>query len=894
MSWLDGVRHRIHVLLNGERYARGVERELRFHTELDALSRSTSDRQAMDAELAAQRALGNATYYKEEVRRMTLTAWVDRIRQDTSYAMRGLKRSPGFTVAVVGTLGLGIGVNASMFSLLDRIFLRPPEGVASPNDVRRLYLEFDGGGGGGRFTASSMEPPQFRALQRAVSGSIALGAFTQPDSTTLRYAGARVDVRRSRVTPDYFKVLGVRATAGRLFGVEESDIAVPTPVAVLSDALWRRVFDADRSILGKRIAMGPTEFTVVGIAPPSFRGVDIDAADIWVPLNTFDGQIGMRGLWYETFGVSLSVVARPTNPAEEERLVSAGTNAIRPVKIQYLHYDPTIRLLTGPLLEARGPGAQTSELTVATRVAGVSLMVLVIAYANVLNLVLLRATRRRREIAVRRALGVTRGRLIEQLTVESLLLASLGAIAAVLFSFWAGVALRRLVLPEVYWATGAVDARSAAFVGAIALVAGVVAGIVAAFHSMRSDLAGSLGAAMRDLSYRNSRLRSGLLVVQVALCLVLLVGAGLFIRSLDNVRSIGLGYQPKNVLVVSPGFDNPRGRDAEIGTAIPLVAARLESVAEVEAVAYTWIAPLDGASFQNVYLQGREAPSLPGDDGTSQAYVSAGFFKTTGLRLVLGRDFTSSDQAGSQQVAVISESLARLYWPGETALGKCVTLGEPTGPCRVVVGVAADARRRARIEPTAGLIYVPIAQGGKVRPRNLIVRARPGQSATVLRATESVFRPLLRDMVGLQVVTLESYVEPELRPWRLGATLFAALGALALVVAAVGVYSVVAYGVSQRTNEMGVRIALGAQARDVVELVLSEGLRVVGSGIVLGAIVALALGRLVASLLFGVVPSDASVLIAAMTLLVSVGMIACAVPGWRAAKVDPATSLRAE
>lgn len=889
MSLLDGLRHRAHVLLRGELYTRDVERELRFHTELDVLSRS----EGIDAELSARRALGNATYYREEVRRMTLTTWFDRIRQDATYAARGLKRSPGFTLAVVLTLGLGIGVNGAMFSLLDRVFLKVPDGVEQPRDVRRIYQHFREGKSATRIVLPSMAYPQFRAVRASLDSSVALAGFIRPESVSVRDGATRFAARRSLVTGDYFRVLGVRPAAGRVFGLEEADIATPARVAVISDAFWRRAFDRDRVILGKRVKITGNEYVIVGVTPPGFTGIDVDAVDVWVPASNYEGRGGGGGPWYNTFGASFNVIVR-TNPSNEERILTQATNAIRPIEMRGVSYDSTVVLATGPTILALGPGDRGAELTVATRVAGISLMVLIIACANVSNLLLLRASKRRREIAVRRALGVSRMRLIEQLTVESVLLALLGGAVAVVFSVWAGAAVRRLVLPRVQWADGPVDLRTTAFIALVSILVGCVAGLLPALQAMKTDLLNSLKAGSRNSAYRGSRLRSTLLALQAALAVVLLVGSGLFMRSLDVVQSIDVGFARDNMYVIRPQLDNARLYGAELQAAIPEVAKRLEAMNGVEAVAFTSVPPLQGASFRSIKLLDRDTiPQLPGDYGPSIAAISPGFFKASGLALRKGRDFNPSDARGSQRVMIISESLARLYWPGESAIGKCIVVWPTTNPCSQIVGISADPHRRTIIEAPIGQLYVPTTQSSDA-PSDLVVRVKPGHGPAMLRAAETMFRPMFAEYSGMWARSFSSVLDQQTRAWRLGATLFTALGALALIVAAVGVYSVVAYGASQRTNEMGIRIALGARTRDIIDVVLADGVGAVAVGIVVGIAASLALGRFVAALLFGVLPNDPGILVGASVLLGSIGIAACVIPGWRASRVDPATSLRVD
>jgi putative ABC transport system permease protein len=894
MSLLDGLRHRLHVLLRGERYARDIERELRFHTELDALARSSEGLDRVDAELGARRTLGNATYYREEVRRMTLQTWLDRIRQNTIYGARGLKRSPGFTIAVVLTLGLGIGVNGAMFSLLNRIFLQPPARVVQPRDVRRLYLDLRDGFSGARFASSAIAYPQLRALRAAIDSSVTIGAYIGPESTMVRDGTTRIPARRSLVTNDYFSVLGVRPAAGRVFGREEADVAVPAPVIVISDAFWHRAFNADRSVLGHHVKIEARDYAIVGITPPGFTGVDINAVDVWVPVSNYEGGGGRGGEpWYSTFGAQLHVLLRVSSAAQEERLADQAANAVLPIEMKSLAHDSTVRVRTGPIIKALGPADRPTEVKVATRVAGVTLFVLVIAVANVTNLLLLRATRRKREIALRRALGVTRMQLVEQLTLESLMLSSLGGVVAVVFCIWAGTALRRLVLPRVQWATGPVDLQTTTFVGLAAVLVGLVAGITAATHAMKPDITDSLRSGSRE-THRGSKLRSGLLAVQAALCLVLLVGSGLFIRSLNNVQSIDIGFDRDNLIFIRPQFEDAGKHDAEMQAAIPEAAKRLRTIDGVVAVAFTSASPFQSARFNRVSLPGRDSlPQLPGDFGPSQTGISPDFFKASGLQLKQGRDFNDRDVRGSQPVAIISESLARLYWPGEPALGKCVMFGQPTAPCSIIVGVSADPHRMRIIEKTTGQIYYPLAQSTD-DPTDLLVRTHPDRETAVSRAADQILRPLIGSMDGLWAQTFRAIVEPQVRSWRLGAILFTALGVLALLVASVGVYSVIAYAVGQRLHEMGIRIALGARTPDIIRLVLVDGVRVLGVGILLGAAGSLALGRFIASLLFGIQPNNAMILAGASLLLCGVGILACLIPSWRASRVDPATTLRVE
>jgi putative ABC transport system permease protein len=890
MSLLDGLAHRIRVLLRGESYAREVERELRFHLELETLARTSHGRGVRDAEIEACRAVGSVTYYREESRDMTLLHWVDRIRQDTTYAVRGLARSPGFTATVVVTLALGFGVNAAMYSILDRVFRRAPAGVIAPREVRRLYLDYDRPKEpGGRTAFSSFTFPHFRAVAAAVV-PLELAAFTQPDSVGVVSGATRIPARESEVTGNYFSVLGVRPQLGRFFVAEENAIEIPTPVAVVSDGFWRRELGGDARVLGRKIAIDHRTITIVGVAPREFVGPDLDVVDVWLPVNMMTSSNGMPGPWYANFGSSVRIITRVRSPAEAARVIAAGTPALHGVHLPHFVYDSTSQLLLGSIVEANGPLKPAQEVLVATRISWIAVIVLVIAAANVTNLLLLRASRRKREIAVRRALGVSQGRLYGQLAVESTLLSLLGGVAALVVAVWVGTALRQLMMPRVHWASSAVDGHTVAFLFGLSVIIGLGAGLAPAVYAAQPNLTDSLKAGARESAYQRSMLRSVLLVVQATLCVVLLVGAGLFLRSLDNVRSIGVGYDVDNVTLVSPVFSTTGPHDAELAGAIPMAAGRVSRVDGVVAVGYALIPPMQGISWASLFLPDRDSlPRLATDVLPSFNVVSPDYFRAAGVAIQSGRAFSAGD-AGA---VVVSETMARVFWPGESPIGKCLIRERRSNPCSTVVGVAADVHRMDILEQPTMQYYLP-ATRSEHAPRILVIRARPGRSAAVAHEAERILAQALPGLDGTRTRRMVDVLEPELRPWRLGATLFTAFGILALVVAAIGMYSVVAYGVSQRTNEMGIRVALGARTSDILDLVVGEGIRLLAIGLALGVVTSLALGRFIGSLLFGITPYDASVLIGATTVLCALGILACLIPGWRAARVDPVNALRAD
>ncbi|HWH51307.1 MAG TPA: ABC transporter permease [Gemmatimonadaceae bacterium] len=895
MSLLDGLRHRLYVLWRGERYGREVARELHFHVELETLAAS-HDHPAVDAELVARRAVGNTTYYREEVRRMTPIAWLDVMRQDVGYAWRGLRRSPGFTAAVMITLGLGMGVNAALYSFLDTLFERPPQGVVRPNEVKRLYVEVaDPKKPGARFAIAGFPYPNVRAIDAADSGLAELAAFTEPDSAAVIAGATRTPIRLSHVSAGYFSLLGVTPERGRFFSGDEGRIEAPTPVAVLSDGFWRRAFGASDRVIGRRLDIQGRPYTVIGVAAPGFSGVDLDAVDVWLTANTAAYGVAFTGEpWYESFNDDFEMLAR-IPPGTEVRAASRATQAQRSVHLAYLAYDSTQVVETGPIASAAGPTDATQEVSISTRLAGVTLIVLLIAIANVANLLLVRATRRRREIALRLALGVSGARLYGQLLTESVLLAALGGAVALVIAFWSATTLRRLLLPHVQWAAPAIDSRTVLAIAGLSIAVGILAGLAPALQAAQPNLVDSLKAGSHDGAYQRSTLRSLLLATQTALSIVLLISAGLFIRSLSNVRAIDLGYDVDRTMFATPEFLT-RPPAADFYQRLGAVADRLRGSPGVEAVALAMNGPMGGSGTTTISLPDRDSlPLFNGQRGAWMQTVSPDYFHATGVPLLSGRDFKPSDRPGPGSAVIVSRTMADVYWPGQPPIGRCLIIGKRGEPCSTVVGVVGEVHRLSMIEKPSLQMYLPAAVTDTfLLPRSLIVRANAhDRGAVSARMTRELARQF-PTMMPATPRTLRQSLDSQLRPWRLGAELFTALGVLALLVAALGVYSVVAYSVSQRTREMGIRIALGAQRSDVVSLVVGEGTRVLVVGVVVGVAIAFAAGRLVASLLYGITPHDLPVFIGSTLALLIVGIVASALPSFRAARVDPVAALRAD
>jgi putative ABC transport system permease protein len=819
--------------------------------------------------------------------------WWESIAQDVGYVLRSLRRSPGFTVMVSVTLALGIGVNAALFSVLDRLYLRPPPGVGDPAHVRRAYQQYKDKSATEFRVRSVFSAPELRRLAAAAPKGVSIAGYYVEKEHFGRGADAPEAIS-TYVVGDYFGVLGVRPALGRFFAPDEHRLEGLSAVAVIGHRMWMDRFGGTRDALGATVDLGSRRYTIVGVAPANFLGVDLNASDLWLPVNTQGPWKGRKPEWYaEERAFDLKIAARvPSNDAaraltREATAAFSKTEAVR---------DSNAVATLPSISEALDSGFGGKQLMLATRLGGVAAIVLLIACANVANLLLARGTQRRREIAVRLALGVSRRRLVTLLLAESVVIALIAGGAAMLVALWTATALRRGLLPDVSWGELAINGRVAAFAAGIAVLSGVAAGLAPALQSSRLDITTALRGSAREGTYQRSRLRTGLLVTQAALSLVLIAAAGLLVRSLHGVETVDTGYAAHQLLFASVGFDPELDDHAkEISDQLPAVADRLRRLPEVEGVALSSMNPMRGFGYVDLFLPDRD--SVPKLNGFPPLYssVTPEFFATTGVRVLSGRGLTADDREGSEPVIVVSELTARMFWPGQNAVGKCIVFKARTEACRRVVGVVTNTHVWGIVEKPSMAVYTPLAQSLPGWRRNAInIRAKPGATARVAARVRQALAQSFGSWALPRIRTMSELLDDELRPWRLGAALFTAAGLLALLVAAVGVYGTLAYAISQRKQEMSVRIALGAQSTHILRLVVGEGLRAVVAGVVLGAVVALALGRVVASMLYNTSPHDPTVLAISSLILLGVAIVACLVPAWRATRADPATALRAE
>jgi predicted permease len=902
---------------------RDVEDEVRFYLERTEEALQAEGMSEEDARREARRRFGDVSRYQREMERIDrgrkkvdarTEGWM-MLPRSVAFAVRGIRRSPGFALAVIVTLGLGIGANVTMFRVVDRLLLSPPEHVESPDQVRRVYvsrISFDDR----LYTSAWHTYPDYEDLAH-VRAFEATAAYTRPLPRTLGSGEGALRVRAARATASLFPLLGVEPALGRFFTAEEDVVGAAEPAAVLGYEFWERHFGADPAVTGRTLEIGRGSFTVVGVAPRGFTGAEIAPVDVWLPLRTDQAITTGDDVWADSrTWWWLQIVVRLAPGAGVEAAEAEATAVHRAARAADDDYDSEARILSASLIaadepevEARGAGTvQASDsgggvdaVAVSRWLAGVSLIVLLIACANVANLLLARAVRLRRELAVRVALGISRGRLLLQLLAESLVLAGLGATAAVLLVHLGGEVITSTLLPEVAFGD-TFTPRLLVFTSVAALLTAFMAGVVPAWQASQPDVGETLKGSTRSGSLPRSRLRTALLTAQAALSVLLLVGAGLFVRSLSAVESVDMGFEPQGLIVArletsSPPLEDPsRLEDHEIQRLYARAEDRVSTLPMVRSAASTMAMPFASSLATTLHVAGIDSiPRLP--SGGPYIYdVGHRYFETMGLQMVRGRAFEAADnREGAPPVAVVNETFARTVWSREDALGQCLFIRvEPyEGPCHEVIGVVSDSRRQeVTSEEPQMMYYVPIA-GSAVPADWLLVRVA-GPVEEALGPVRDALTALDSRIRYVQVQPFASFYQEDLRAWRLGAVMFSAFGLLALVVAAVGLYSVLAFNVAQRRYELGIRSALGASGERIVRLVFRQALEPVTGGIVLGLIAAGVAARWVEPLLYGVSPMDPLVYAGVAMALLAVAAVAAFVPAKRATAVDPSEALRAE
>ncbi|MGD1082231.1 MAG: ABC transporter permease [Candidatus Sulfotelmatobacter sp.] len=811
---------------------------------------------------------------------------------DLRYGLRMLVKSPGFTVVAVTTLALGIGANTALFSVINGVLLSPLP-FPRPDQLVTLHENkpnFEGG---------SVSYPNFRDWQRDNHTFSSL-ALARTSAFSLTGSGDAEQVSGEFVSSDFFSVLGVKPVIGRTFAEDEERVGAG-PVAVISAGLWRRKFSSAPDILGKNITLDARHYTIVGVIPADFHLVIPGFGDsqVYAPIGQWSNPLLLKrgaGLGFHGIGR-----LKPGVTIEQARADMEGVT--RSLAEAFPDADKGISAKLTPLKEQM-IGHVRPVLLVLLAAVG---CVLLIAGVNVANLLLARATSRTREFAVRAALGASQGRVVRQLLTESILLALVGGGLGLLLAAW-GTRAALGVLPAALPRAEQVglDAHVLIFTFGISLLAGVLFGLTPALKTSQPDLHETLKQGGRGASGTRNRMQGVFVVAEMALALVLLIGAGLTIRSLAKLWSVDPGFNPHNALTF--GLSLPpslmRAKPDAIRAAFREFDDKLASVPGIQAVSQTWGAvPFSSDDEQLFWLEGQPKPANENDMNWGIDYiVEAGYLKAMGIPLLRGRFFTVHDDEHSPLVVVVDEVFAQKYFPNQNPIGKRINLAMSNQLAEIVGvvghvkqwGLATDDQQSLRSD-----LYIPCMQ----MPDDFIAMA-PSSSAVVVRSEGNStglldsIRHINAQMSNQQVIfgaqTMDSLISDSMASRRFSMILLAVFAVLALSLASVGIYGVISYVVSQRTNEIGIRMALGAHQRDIVFLILGRGGKLAGLGVAIGLAAALGLTRLMASLLYGVGATDPPTFAAVAVLLTMVALAACYIPARRAAKVDPMVALRYE
>ena len=827
--------------------------------------------------------------------------------QDLRYGLRSLIKHPGFTLIAVITLGLGVGANTTMFSVVNATLMRSLQ-VSEPE---RLIYVFHGAPGS---VFSYPDYAEFRDQNHSLDGLIAWGGI----GVSLSGNGQTDLVNGAIVTGNYFQVLGVNTARGRTITPEDDKTPGAHPVVVISHGMWQRRFGGDENIVGKQLLINGNNFTVIGVAPKEFGGAQFGVVrDLYIPMmmqaivrpprGGYSGEMDPDLLkkrsnrWLFAIGK-----LKPAINIEQAQADLALINSQQAEAYQDTNRGRTIQVLAFSQTDA--PAQRRQLGSVATLLMSVVGLVLLIACANVANLLLARGSARSKEIAVRLAIGATRWRILRQLLTESVLLAAIGGVFGLAIAWSATTSLRAMPPPP-----GAlpltpqfnIDLRVLGFTFVLSLLAGIVFGMAPALRISRPALV----PALKDDSWTSKdrrsyfNLRNLLVVTQVALSVVLLIGAGLFLRSLRNAQAIDPAFDAERIVTVPLNinllrYTKPQGREF-----YRQVVERVRSIPGVEAVSVARNVALGGgSSVRSLLIEGRDGPDTTGrSEGSGPAnnnnsanvnVVGPDYFQTMGIGVLRGRDFNTLDTEDKPGVVIVNETFGSRHLPGQEVIGRRLSFNGAKGPWKEIVGVVRDSKYISLAEDPMPFVFIPLQQNHETG-MSLLVRAA-GEPSSIVAAVRDQVQSLEKNLPVSNPMPMREWIGNSLYAARMGAILLGVFAALALVLAAIGLYGVMSFAVSQRTRELGIRMALGAQVKDVFTLVLRQGFGLIVCGLVLGLGVSVAVTRLLTSFLYGISPTDRVTFLVIPIVLVIVAGLACYIPARRATKVDPLVALKYE
>ncbi|HEY6804331.1 MAG TPA: ABC transporter permease [Pyrinomonadaceae bacterium] len=882
MNKLTELWRKLYFYLRREQFERDLQDEIQLHLEMKAAENEAAGMSPEEARLLAQREFGNPLLLREDSRAVWSFVFFETFLMDFRYALRMMIKSPAFSTVAIFALALGIGANTAIFSVVNAVLLRP---LSYPDaeqlvELGRAFPESDFG--------DNLSEPKFVFLHDQNKSFSALMATQGMGPNTFLSDGNRTEfISGMTVSADFFKVLGVYPVRGREFSKAEDSPGGP-PVAIINDGLWRRYFGSDEAILGKTIPLNGEAYTVVGVMPAGFEYLGMH--DVFVPMQTNPTS--------KNEGHNYTVIGRLKPGVTEPQARSEATILFNRFRDLYPHQVQDNETFGARNWRANMTGGVAQLLWILLGAVG---LVLLIACANVANLQLTRASARQKEMAIRISIGGGNLRLIRQLITEGLVLAFVGGGAGLLLALW-GLNITRKLLPEDFIPRAneiGMDWRVLIFCLLATVVTGIVFGLAPAIYLLRADLSSSLKEGINKALAAgvSGRLRNALVIAEIALALALTVGAGLLLRTFANLRSIEPGFDPKNLLSFAI---SPEGKNYDQAKEITELYLRamdhFRNVPGVEDVAVTSKVPFDS----QLNLPYRLASQTEFAGAVQYRLISPEYFRVMKMSLRQGRQFTSDDQNNSEPVAIVNEAFVRRNFSNNSALGQQLCVGcEKFDPAmRRIVGVVNDTKQRGLDTPAPSTVYLPLTQTpedarGILRGAIFVVRTS-GESLALSAPIQNELHQIDPNLPFRHPRSMDQLVARSVAPQRFNLSLLSLFSAIGLLLSAIGIYGVMAYNVSQRTHEIGLRMALGAQTRQILGLVLRQGMTLALVGTVLGLGLALSLTRVMKKLLFGVSATDPLTLVLVSLVLMSAAFLACYLPARRAARVDPLVALRHE
>ena len=901
-----------------------IDEELNYHLEMLARERIEDGENPVEAGMAARRKLGNWSLIKETTRAMWTWTSLEQFGQDLRHGMRGLVKTPGFSVVAAATLALGIGANTALFTVINAVLLR----ALPAQDPDRLVLLSNpvahgigvGDGSGKRYLFAYSEFEQLRDRNQVFSGLCAVDSFVRRLPVAVQGTAPTAESEQANVSlasGDYFKVLGIRAYRGRTFSADVDKTPHANPVAVISHSYWRKRFGLDSSVIGRKIRIRSTTFDIIGVAQDGFSGETVGSyTDIWVPLS----------MQNEVFPAWTSFLEKASNPLQKilwlhliARLkpgvtleqARAGINLtlgqIRQADVTDMSADRRREYLNARIIltdGSRGANALSGSVGDPLKILmGVVGLVLLIACANVANLLVARGAARQREIAVRLALGAARVRLLQQLLTESVLLAVIGGALGLILARWGASLLVRMVSTESnrVFLDLHPDGRVLAFTLGVSVLTGILFGLAPGFRAARLDLNTVLKGAEKGTvrgGAHHGRIPAGRILVagQIALSLALLIVAGLFLRSFQNLAQVNPGFDHDHILQFDIGFLESSGyKGPAIHRVHQELLARLRDIPQVKGATLAFMGLFAGNDTADQISVNGTKPSSDPEHQVRKDLVPANHFADIGQPVLTGREFTVADERSGQLVGVINQTLAKTFFPKTNPIGKRIWFGHDHPQQLVVVGVVGDSKHNSLREPASSQFWLPFFNPRGDEPSFCSFQVRyTGDKASVVTGIRAAVKSVAPAVPPVEVHTMNELMGETLITQRLISQLSSFFGVLALMLASIGLYGVMAYNVASKTNEIGIRVALGAVPRDILAIVLREALVLVGIGIALGLPSILAFKHWISSQLFGLTPVDPPAIAIAVLVLTAVTVVAGFIPARWASRVDPLIALRYE